>query len=107
MASYRRAINQAIKAAGYAVEEFEVWSTGFEPNWERAGLAGTTNDLDNRPATEAQNWKVRRVARELVKMGHRATIYTAGHGGMFVEVDKYRHSGHDADYSAPHSVWHY
>jgi hypothetical protein len=110
MTNYRRAIVAAIKAAGFKVEEFEIHNTGFEPNWHAAGLAGKHmrdyTDEDEK-TTKAQNRKVAKVAKALVAAGHRATTYTAAHGGRFVEVNEYRHAGHAADFNEKHSVYHY
>lgn len=107
MTSYRRAITQAVKAAGLKVEDFEIHETGLEPNWMAVGLAGQRLTHENKKAVKAQNRKLGKVARALVAAGYRPTIYTAGHGGHFIEVNECRHFGHTVDYSNPASVYHY
>ena len=105
--TYRNAIKKAIVAAGFKLEDFEIHATGFEPNWAAVGLAGKPFSWDTVKVVNKQNRQVVKVAQALVAAGQTAMIYTSGHGGKFVEVNEYRHSGHDVDYCDKSSVHHY
>jgi hypothetical protein len=88
----KRDIKKAIKAAGLNVADFEISSDGFESN------------LDNMRKANAQ---ARKVWNELRKMGHKCSGYHTGYGLMVVNVNAYRHIGHELDFNNPASVHHY